>query len=68
MPAQYGFGWFLNPYKGHRRRWHYGESIGFRTAIEHFRDDGLTIIVLLNRSDLNAGALALRIADVYLGP
>src|SRR5262249_46353430 len=21
--AQYGFGWFLNPYRGHRRMWHY---------------------------------------------
>lgn len=67
MPAQYGFGWFLNPYKGHRRIWHYGETIGFRTAIERFPDDGLTVIVLCNRADLNAGLLALQIADLYFG-
>jgi CubicO group peptidase (beta-lactamase class C family) len=65
--AQYGFGWFLNPYKGHRRMWHYGETIGFQAAIERFTDDQLTVIVLCNRSDLSAAALALQISDVYLG-
>lgn len=66
-PAQYGFGWFLNPYKGHQRMWHYGETVGFRTAIQRFLNDDLTIIVLCNRADLNPTVLALQIADVYLG-
>lgn len=65
-PAQYGFGWFLNPYKGHRRMWHYGETVGFRTSIQRFPDDNLTIVVLCNRSDLSAISLALKIADLYL--
>ena len=65
-PSAYGFGWFLNPWKGHSRMWHYGETIGFRTAIERFIDDGLTVIVLCNRADLDAGALALKVADFYL--
>jgi CubicO group peptidase (beta-lactamase class C family) len=64
--AQYGFGWFLDPYKGHRRMWHYGETVGFRAAIQRFTDDHVTVIVLCNRADLNAAALALQIADVYL--
>lgn len=66
-PSQYGFGWFLNPYKGHQRMWHYGETVGFRTAIQRFLNDDLTIIVLCNRADLNPSGLALQIADVYLG-
>ena len=66
-PAAYGFGWFLNPYKGHRRMWHYGETVGFRTTIQRFPDDGLTIIVLANRADLVPQELALRVADLYLG-
>ncbi len=66
-PAAYGFGWFLNPYRGHDRMWHYGETIGFRTAIQRFRADELTIIILCNRSDLNPTALALQIADSYFG-
>lgn len=66
-PAQYGFGWFLNPYHGHRRMWHYGETMGFRTTIQRFTDDNLTIILLANRADLNPSELALKIADLYLG-
>jgi CubicO group peptidase (beta-lactamase class C family) len=65
-PADYGFGWFLNPYKGHARIWHYGETVGFRTAIQRFIDDKLTVIVLCNRTDLDPSVLALKVADLYL--
>jgi CubicO group peptidase (beta-lactamase class C family) len=65
-PAEYGFGWFLNPYNGHRRMWHYGETVGFRTAIQRFTEDGLTVIILCNRADLDPTKLALQIADLYL--
>ncbi len=65
-PAAYGFGWFLNPYKGHARMWHYGETVGFRTTIQRFTEGGLTIIILSNRDDLVPASLARRIADVYL--
>lgn len=66
-PVRYGFGWFLDPYKGHERMWHYGETVGFRTAIERFPADDLTVIVLANRADADAGGLALKVADLYLG-
>lgn len=66
VPVEYGFGWFLDPYKGHARMWHYGETIGFKTAIQRFTTDGLTVIVLCNRTDLDPGALAIRAADLYL--
>jgi CubicO group peptidase (beta-lactamase class C family) len=65
-PADYGFGWFLNGWKGHARMWHYGETIGFQTAIQRFTDDGLTIVVLCNRADLDATALSLKVAGIYL--
>jgi CubicO group peptidase (beta-lactamase class C family) len=65
-PAEYGFGWFLNPYQGHKRMWHYGETVGFRTTIQRFPDDGVTIIILANRSDLVPAELALKVANVYL--
>lgn len=69
--VSYGFGWFLDPYpdsnkKLHKRMWHDGETIGFRTTIQRFPDDNLTIIVLANRSDLNPEQLALKVADLYL--
>jgi CubicO group peptidase (beta-lactamase class C family) len=65
-PAEYGFGWFLDPYEGHARMWHFGETVGFRTAIQRFMDDKLTIILLCNRADVSAEALSLKVADLYL--
>ncbi|MGB7665729.1 MAG: serine hydrolase domain-containing protein, partial [Candidatus Acidiferrales bacterium] len=61
----YGFGWFLDPYRGHARMWHTGSSIGFRTVIERFTENNLTIIILSNRGDLDTSALALKAADLY---
>jgi len=66
-PAEYGFGWFLNSYLGHPRMWHYGETIGFRTSIQRFPGDRVTIVILCNRGDLDPTALALKIADLFLG-
>ena len=64
-PVSYGFGWFLDPYRGHERMWHTGSSIGFRTVIERFTKDNVTIIILANRSDLDVAALALKVADLF---
>lgn len=66
-PAAYGFGWYLNPYRDHRRMWHYGETQGFRNNIQRFPDDNLTVIVLSNRADTDPAVLALKVADLYLG-
>jgi CubicO group peptidase (beta-lactamase class C family) len=65
-PAAYGFGWFLNPYHDHARMWHYGETVGFRTTIQRFVDDELTVIVLCNRDDVVPADLALQVADLFL--
>ena len=62
-PVSYGFGWFLDSYKGRARMWHSGTTSGFRTAIERFRDERLTVIVLCNREDLDANKLALQASD-----
>jgi len=68
QPVSYGFGWFLDPYEhhgSHPRMWHYGNTMGFRTAIERYVDQPLTVIVLCNRTDLNPQELAHRVADSY---
>jgi CubicO group peptidase (beta-lactamase class C family) len=65
--VSYGFGWFLDPYKGYRRMSHDGETIGFRTTIQRFPNDQLTVIVLANRTDVDPAKLALAVADLYLG-
>jgi CubicO group peptidase (beta-lactamase class C family) len=72
-PVSYGFGWFLDPYKVpgtaegmglHARMWHYGSSMGFRSAIERYTEQPLTVIVLCNRTDLDPQQLAHRVADL----
>jgi len=65
--VSYGFGWFLDPYRGHKRMSHDGETCGFRTTIQRFPDDNLTIIILANRTDINPEELALQVARLYLG-
>jgi CubicO group peptidase (beta-lactamase class C family) len=63
-PVSYGFGWFLDPYQGHARMWHAGSTIGFRTVIERFTGEKLTVVILCNRTDLDPSELALRVVDV----
>ncbi len=45
---------------------HDGDTVSFRTTIQRFTNDHLTVIVLCNRDDLNPQALAENVADVVL--
>ena len=65
-PVSYGFGWFLNPWEGHPRMWHTGGTSGFRTVIERFTANGLTVVILANRLDLTPEALAEKAAAIVL--
>ena len=67
-PVAYGFGWFLDPYNGRTRMWHSGSTMGFRTVIQRFTADGLTIVILSNRTDLDPKSLAESIANRVLPP
>ena len=62
----YGFGWFLDPYKAHTRMYHDGDTVSFRTTIQRFTRDHVTIVILSNRDDLNPQALAEKVADLVL--
>jgi len=64
-PVSYGFGWFLDPLDGRPRTWHAGSTSGFRTVIERFTDEGLTIVILCNRTDLDPAQLAEKIARIH---
>jgi CubicO group peptidase (beta-lactamase class C family) len=65
--VSYGFGWFLDPYQGHKRMFHDGDTMGLRTTIQRFPVDKLTVIVLANRTDINPQELSLKVADLYFG-
>jgi len=64
--TQYGFGWFVDDYRGEKRWRHTGETSGFRNAIQRFPRRRLTVIVLTNRSSGEPDAIAERIADQLL--
>ena len=65
-PVSYGFGWFLDPYNGRQRMWHTGSTMGFRTVIQRYLADNLTVIILANRTDLDPEKLSLQSADLFL--
>ena len=65
--TSYGFGWFVDSYRGRARLHHHGESRGFTNAISRYPDDGLTIIVLTNRTGSAPWDIVDRLSDLYLG-
>jgi len=67
-PVAYGFGWFVDPYEGHARMWHIGSTLGFRSVIERFLKENLSIVILANRTDLDPEKLSLEVADLYVKP
>ena len=64
QPVNYGFGWFVDLFAGRQRMWHWGSTRGFSTAIERFPGEGLTVVVLCNRTDLEAQKVALQAAEL----
>lgn len=63
---RYGFGWFISEYRGLRKIWHYGSSIGFSTRLERFPDKHFTVIVLANRNEAPLSNIPEKIADMFL--
>jgi CubicO group peptidase (beta-lactamase class C family) len=64
----YGFGWSVGDYRGHKLIGHGGGIHGFTTDIARFVDDKLTVIVLTNLSggSANPATIARGIAAIYL--
>ena len=65
-PTEYGFGWFVERYKGHLRLRHHGETRGFTNAVSRFPDADLTIVVLTNRTGSAPWEIADALSDRYL--
>ncbi len=67
-PVSYGFGWFLDPLNGHARMWHSGNTMGFHHVLQRFTKDGVTIVILCNRADLEPKEYSDKIASLLLAP
>lgn len=64
--TDYGFGWEIANYHGHRVADHLGGIDGFSTFIARFLDDATTIIILSNLADLEIEKLTRRISSLVL--
>jgi D-alanyl-D-alanine carboxypeptidase len=65
-PFNYGFGWFIDRYHGHRFVQHSGGTPGFSSVIYRFLDDKLTIVILTNHADRILDQLAIDLAGICL--
>jgi CubicO group peptidase (beta-lactamase class C family) len=67
-PADYGLGWFVDTYRGHRRVHHGGNIDGFSALVSMFPQDGVGFVVLANKSGAALPVLLVRhAADLILG-
>ncbi len=62
----YGFGWAVGNFRGHRLIGHGGGIAGFSTDLVRFVEDKLTVIVLTNLEGANPASLARGIAAFYI--
>ena len=60
----YGFGWFVYSYQGHRFVQHSGGTPGFSSVFYRFPDDKLSVIILTNHSDRFLDQLAVDVAGI----
>ncbi len=65
-PIDYGMGLVSGRYRGVPTVEHGGEFGGYRTMLLRFPEDRVSIAVLCNRADADAGLIARRIADAGL--
>jgi CubicO group peptidase (beta-lactamase class C family) len=63
--VDYGFGWSISPYRGHRAIGHTGSWQGFKTMIQRFPDDSLTVILLANLAETLQRPIVYGVAGMY---
>jgi len=64
--TNYGFGWFVEQYKGTRKISHTGSTIGQKHAIAFFPEKNLGIVILANRENAAPWEISDSIAAVLL--
>ncbi|MGH8221823.1 MAG: serine hydrolase domain-containing protein [Woeseiaceae bacterium] len=61
----YGYGWRIDEWRGHRRMHHDGSTSGFRNFVIRFPDERLSVFVLTNRREPDVQPLAEAVAALY---
>lgn len=66
-PADYGLGWFVDTYRGHRRAHHGGNIDGFSAMVSMLPQDGVGFVALANKNGTPLPELLIRhAADLIL--
>jgi len=65
-PHEYGFGWQLETWAGHKLVSHGGSLPGFRASILRFVNDKLTVVVLTNSDNANPRDVAVGVAALFI--
>ncbi|HEV8612400.1 MAG TPA: serine hydrolase domain-containing protein [Gemmatimonadales bacterium] len=63
--VDYGFGWSVTHYRGHRAIGHTGSWQGFKSMIQRFPDDSLTVILLANLAETLQRPIVYGVAAMY---
>ena len=64
--GNYGFGWEIDTKNGHRVIGHGGAWQGFKSHVDRYVDDRLTVVVLANLESAKPWAISDRVAQMYL--
>jgi CubicO group peptidase (beta-lactamase class C family) len=51
----YGFGWYIDEFRGRKRYRHSGSTRGFRNEVQRLPEVDLTVVFLSNRNEIEAG-------------
>jgi CubicO group peptidase (beta-lactamase class C family) len=65
ISTHYGFGWWADEVRGHRRVRHGGSEPGWRTEYTRFVDDHVDVIVLANGASVRPDDIAVAVAGHY---
>jgi len=66
--TNYGFGWEIGEWRGLHTVRHGGSTTGFRSHIVRVPDKEFTVIVLMNRSQVEPKEIADKLVEMYLNP
>ena len=62
----YGYGWYVEKFRGFPAHSHGGSTVGFRNHMLRIPERNLTVIALFNRADARPEEAARRLAEEYL--
>ena len=65
-PIRYAMGLYAETWKGAREVGHGGATGGYRAVLQRYPDHGVSVAVLCNADNANAGNLGHQVADVFL--